>query len=78
MWIFRLKTSQTIRQWFTWRFIVDGNHEGRYTFAGLISITYQPESTIYVAYQEDRQDTDAGFLSRGRTIFLKGSYDLRF
>ena len=78
MWVFRLKTSQTIGQWFTWRFIVDGDYEGRYTFAGLVGITYQPGSTIYLAYQEDRQDTDTGFLSKGRTIFLKGSYDLRF
>jgi hypothetical protein len=78
MWVFRLKTSQTIGQWFTWRFIIDGNYEGYYTFAGLVGITYQPGSTIYVAYQEDRQNTDTGFLSKGRTIFLKGSYDLRF
>jgi hypothetical protein len=78
MWVFRLKTSQTIGQWFTWRFIVDGDYEGYYTFAGLVGVTYQPGSTIYIAYQEDRQDTDTGFMSKGRTIFLKGSYDLRF
>ena len=77
MWVYRLSANQTINQWFYWRFTHDGSYDGIYKFAWLVGINYQPGSTIYVAYQEMREDTDNGFVPLERVIFLKGSYDLR-
>ena len=76
IWTGRLKLEQGITEDLLWRFIADGDSDSQYRFAGLIEYTYLPGSTIYFAFNENRDNSTGDFKLIDRLAQVKVSYQL--